>query len=45
MVFSPGAAPILADSVTYIGIVVVGHAVMRLVSGPAREDGLARANA
>ena len=43
MVFSPGVAPILADSVTYIGIVVVGHAVMRLVAGPAREDRLARA--
>lgn len=45
MVFSPGVAPILADSLTYIGIVVVGHVVMRLVSGPAREDGLARATA
>jgi len=41
MVFSPGVAPILADSATYIGIVVLGHAVMRLVAGPAREDGLA----
>ncbi|HMF58201.1 MAG TPA: hypothetical protein VK619_17795 [Pyrinomonadaceae bacterium] len=45
MVFSPGVAPILADSVTYIGIVVLGHAVMRLVSGPAREDRLARGTA
>jgi len=42
MVFSPGVAPILADSVIYIGIVVLGHAVMRLVAGPAREDRLAR---
>ena len=42
MVFSPGIGPVLADSVTYIGIVVVGHAVMRLVAGPAREDRLAR---
>jgi hypothetical protein len=42
MVFSPGVAPILADSVAYIAIVVVGHAVMRLVAGPAREDRLAR---
>ena len=42
MVFSPGVAPILADSATYIGIVVVGHVVMRLVAGTAREDRLAR---
>jgi hypothetical protein len=42
MVFSPGIAPILADSVTYIGIVVLGHFVMRLVSGPAGDDRLAR---
>lgn len=42
MVFAPGIAPILADSAAYILIVVVGHAVMRLVSGPAREDRLAR---
>jgi hypothetical protein len=40
MVFSPGVAPILADSVTYIGIVLLGHVVMRLVAGPAREDRL-----
>ena len=39
MVFSPGLAPILADSATYIGIVLVGHVVMRLVAGPACEDG------
>lgn len=42
MVFGPGIAPIAADSVTYILIVVVGHAVMRLVAGPARADRLAR---
>lgn len=42
MVFSPGVMPILADSLTYIGIVVLGHAVMRLVAGPARADRLAR---
>jgi hypothetical protein len=42
MVFSPGVAPILADSATYIGIVVLGHAVMRLVAGSARKDRLAR---
>jgi hypothetical protein len=42
MVFSPGVAPILADAVAYAGIVVVGHAVMRLVAGPAGADPLAR---
>jgi hypothetical protein len=42
MVFSPGVAPLLADSATYFGIVVLGHAVMRLVAGPAGADRLAR---
>ena len=45
MVFAPGIAPILADSAAYILIVVVGHGVMRLLAGPAREDRLARAAA
>src|SRR5919199_782846 len=45
MVFAPGIAPILADSAAYILIVFVGHAVMRLVASPAREDRLARAAA
>ena len=40
MVFAPGVAPILADAVTYVGIVALGHAVMRLVAGPSREDRL-----
>ena len=40
MVFAPGIAPILADSATYIGIVALGHAVMRLIAGPSREDRL-----
>lgn len=35
MVFAPGVAPILADAAAYAGIVVLGHAVMRLISGPA----------
>lgn len=42
MVFAPGVAPILADAATYAGIVVLGHAVMRLIAGPARADRLAR---
>jgi hypothetical protein len=45
MVFSPGVAPILADSVTYIGIVLLGHVVMWLVAGSARADRLARQSA
>ena len=40
MVFAPGVAPIIADSATYIGIVVLGHAVMYFVAGPSREDRL-----
>lgn len=42
MVFAPGVAPILADGAAYFGIVVLGHAVMRLIAGPARADRLAR---
>ena len=40
MVFAPGVAPILADAATYVGIVALGHAVMRLIAGPASEDRL-----
>jgi hypothetical protein len=40
MVFAPGVPPLLADALAYIGIVVVGHAVMWLIAGPAIEDGL-----
>jgi len=40
MVFAPGVAPILADAAAYVGIVAIGHAVMRLMAGPAREDRL-----
>ena len=42
MTFGPGVVPILADGAAYVGIVAVGHAVMQLVAGPAREDRLAR---
>jgi len=42
MVFAPGVLPILADAATYVGIVLVGHAVMRLIAGPANQDRLAR---
>src|SRR5262245_27360600 len=40
--YGPGIAPILAISATYVILVLVGHGVMRLVSGPSREDPLAR---
>jgi hypothetical protein len=42
MVFARGVAPVLADAATYVAIVALGHAVMRLVSGPARGSRLAR---
>lgn len=42
MVFAPGVAPILADAATYVGIVALGHGVMRLIAGPVSEDRLAR---
>lgn len=40
MVFAPGIAPIIADALAYIGIVVLGHAVMSLIAGRSREDRL-----
>ena len=40
--FAPGLAPVLAVSATYISIVAVGHAVMRLIAGLAEQDRLAR---
>ena len=42
MVFAPGILPILADSATYVGAVVLGHAVMYLIAGPSRRDRLVR---
>ena len=41
--YGPGIAPVLAISVSYVVLVLVGHGVMRLVAGPAREDRLAPA--
>jgi hypothetical protein len=38
--FSPGIAPALAVAATYGSWVAVGHAVMRLVAGPATRDRL-----
>ena len=41
MVFGQGVAPILADAATYVAFVALGHAVMWLVAGPARDMGKA----
>jgi hypothetical protein len=40
--YGPGIAPVLAISVTYVVVTLMGHGVMRLIAGPAREDRLAR---
>jgi hypothetical protein len=42
MVFAQGMAPVLADAAAYVGLVALGHAVMRFVSGPTRGSRLAR---
>ena len=39
---SPGIAPVLAIATIYALLVVVGHAVMRIVAGPAQADSFAR---
>ena len=39
--YAPGIAPILAISVAYVVIGVVGHGLMRVISGPATADPLA----
>jgi len=40
--YVPGFAPVIAISVAYVTLIMVGHGVMRLVAGPARNDPLAR---
>lgn len=40
--YGRGVPTVLAVSVSYVLLVALGHGVMRLVSGPAREDRLAR---
>src|SRR5262245_1195731 len=40
--YAPGFAPMIAISVAYVTLMMVGHGVMRLVAGPARKDRLAR---
>lgn len=40
--YGRGIATFLAVSASYVLLVALGHGVMRLVAGPAREDRLAR---
>ena len=40
--YAPGIAPVLAISATYVFLGVLGHGVMRLVAGPARDYRLVR---
>jgi hypothetical protein len=40
--YAPGIAPLLAVSVTYVLLLSTGHAVMRLIAGPAGADRLGR---
>ena len=42
MVFTSGVAPIFADAAAYVGIIMLGHAVMRFVAGPSHKDRLAQ---
>jgi hypothetical protein len=42
MVFTPGIAPVVADAAAYVGIIIVGHAVMRFVADAAQKDRLAQ---
>ena len=40
--YAPGIAPMLAISVAYVIIGVVGHGMMRVIAGPATADPLVR---
>jgi hypothetical protein len=42
IVFAPGIVTVLVDAMCWIGLVALAEAVMRLVTGPARGDPLAR---
>jgi eukaryotic-like serine/threonine-protein kinase len=42
MVVAPGRAPWIATSVTWACALLLSHAVMRLMAGPAQDDRLAR---
>ncbi len=40
--FASGCAPVIADAMAYVVCVTAGHAVMRIIAGPAKADPLAR---
>jgi hypothetical protein len=40
--YAPGFAPVIAISMSYVTLMLIGYGVMRLVAGPARKDPLAR---
>ena len=40
--YARGLTPVIAISLSYVTLIMVGHAVMRMVAGPARKDLLAR---
>jgi hypothetical protein len=40
--YAPGIAPMLAMSAAYLLLGIVGHGTMRLITGPALADRLAR---
>jgi hypothetical protein len=42
MVSTPGIRPIVADAAFFTAGLALGHALMRLIAGPARQDHLAR---
>lgn len=42
LTFAPGMTPIFAVAMTYAGWIVLGHAVMFLIAGPAGRDPLAQ---
>ena len=39
--YAPGLAPVIAISVTYVILGILGHGTMRLIAGPAPADRLA----
>jgi hypothetical protein len=40
--YSPGFVPVIAISIAYVTLILIGHGVMRLVAGSSRKDPLAR---
>ena len=40
--FASGIGPVIGDAIAYVVLVAAGHAVMRIIAGPANADHLAR---